>query len=361
MSSMESLPPDQRAVLALVLQRGRSYDEIATLLAIDRAAVRDRALAALDALGPAETSVPLERRALITDYLLGQLPEAVNEQTRERLGSSPSERAWARVLASELAPLAAKPLPEIPSGPVSVPVEPEPVPEPAAPEPEPAALEPTTAPELGATPAGSAAGAPAPSGSSGRMPKPTPGARSSSRGGGGILLAIAALVVVVVVIIILVNNGSSSPKKAKTTKAANTPTTTTTTSTPSTTGTTTTPSEHIIAQIGLRPAKASSKATGEADVVTVGNVTGVVVAATHLTPNSAHNAYAVWLSNPGGPSKLLGYVSPSVGKSGDMKTTGPLPSNASSYKEILITLETTEDTTTPGPTVLSGALSLKSG
>ena len=114
MASLETLPADQRAVLQLVLQRGRSYDDIARLLSIDRAAVRQRALTALDALGP-QTGVPDQRRALITDYLLGQLPERVHGQTRARLAQSPSERAWARVLASELAPLAANPLPDIPT------------------------------------------------------------------------------------------------------------------------------------------------------------------------------------------------------------------------------------------------------
>jgi len=78
MATVDSLPPDQRAVLQLVLQRGRSYDDIAELLSIDRAAVRQRALAALDALGP-QTRLAPERRALITDYLLGQLPGPVGQ------------------------------------------------------------------------------------------------------------------------------------------------------------------------------------------------------------------------------------------------------------------------------------------
>ena len=60
MASLDTLPPDQRAVLQLVLQRGRSYDDIAKLLSIDRAAVRERALRALDALGP-QTRVAAER------------------------------------------------------------------------------------------------------------------------------------------------------------------------------------------------------------------------------------------------------------------------------------------------------------
>src|SRR5258707_5255475 len=113
MASLDSLPPDQRAVLDLVLRRGRNYDQIAELLSIDRAGVRERALAALDALGP-QTGVPAERRALITDYLLGALPSGVAADVAARLGSSPSERAWARVVAAELQPLASGPLPEIP-------------------------------------------------------------------------------------------------------------------------------------------------------------------------------------------------------------------------------------------------------
>ena len=114
MASLDSLPPDQRAVLQLVLQRGRSYDEIAKMLSIDRAGVRERALQAFDALGPT-TRVPAERRALITDYLLGQLPPRVADDTRDRLGESASERAWARVIASELSGLTdGRSLPEIP-------------------------------------------------------------------------------------------------------------------------------------------------------------------------------------------------------------------------------------------------------
>jgi hypothetical protein len=314
MSSLERLPPDQRAVLTLVLQHGRSYDEIASMLGIDRAAVRERALAALDALGPSDPGVPPEQRALITDYLLGQLPDRVRDQVRERLANSASERAWARLVASELA---SQSLSEIPTA-----------------EDQPLA----TAASAGDT-------------TQTAIPLPTAGRSRSSRGGGGILLAVAAVVVVVVVVIILVNNGSSSPKKHP--KTASTPTTNTTT-------TSSTSSEHVIAEIALHPT-AGSKAAGLADIVTEGKVKGVVVEADHLTPNTTHNAYAVWLSNPSGPSKLLGYVSPAVGKNGDLKTSGPLPTNAANYKEILVTLETTTNTTAPGPTVLAGTLSLKRG
>jgi Sigma-70, region 4 len=50
MTDLDRLPPDQRAVLSLVLERGRSYGEVAEMLAIPESAVRDRAHTALDAL-----------------------------------------------------------------------------------------------------------------------------------------------------------------------------------------------------------------------------------------------------------------------------------------------------------------------
>jgi hypothetical protein len=57
MTGLDSLPPDQRAVLSLVLDRGKSYGEVAQMLGIPESAVRDRAHRALDALGgePART------------------------------------------------------------------------------------------------------------------------------------------------------------------------------------------------------------------------------------------------------------------------------------------------------------------
>jgi Sigma-70, region 4 len=55
MSRLDDLPPDLRATLSLLLERGKSYAEIADMLAIPESTVRDRAHAALDALsaGPA--------------------------------------------------------------------------------------------------------------------------------------------------------------------------------------------------------------------------------------------------------------------------------------------------------------------
>ena len=115
MATLDSLPPDQRAVLQMVLQRGRSYGDIAAMLSIERSAVRRRALDAFDALGPTN-SIPSPQRALLTDYLLGQLPARAAEEVREQLGGTPPGRAWARVVSAQISSLARAPLPEIPVG-----------------------------------------------------------------------------------------------------------------------------------------------------------------------------------------------------------------------------------------------------
>src|SRR5205814_10084105 len=73
MSGIDDLAPDQRAVLQLLLKQGKAYVELAALLRIAPDAVRERAAAALDELGPREgAQLAPERRAEIADYLLGQ-------------------------------------------------------------------------------------------------------------------------------------------------------------------------------------------------------------------------------------------------------------------------------------------------
>jgi hypothetical protein len=67
MSRLDNLPPDQRAVLLLLVQQGKSHAEIADMLDIPPETVRDRARAALSALAEdppagAPTQLPVSRR-----------------------------------------------------------------------------------------------------------------------------------------------------------------------------------------------------------------------------------------------------------------------------------------------------------
>jgi Sigma-70, region 4 len=347
MASLDNLPPDQRAVLDLVLQRGRSYDDIAQLLAIDRAAVRARALAAFDAIGP-DTGLAPESRALITDYLLGQLPDKVAEQTRDRLAESPYERAWARVLASELSSVASKPLPEIPEG--------------------------TARARAGAADARTKATAAEPATGTGpkapqrnrapgrRVPRPTD--RPSSRRGGMIFLLAGTVVVIVVVVVLIValSSGKSNKPSSTGTAAAgtskSTPATTTATTGTTTTGTTgtSTVKPKVIAQVNMNPPSGGA-AKGAALIVQEGTATGVIIAASGLKPNS-NNAYAVWLSNTPTDSARVGFVKQKVGTNGKLETGGALPANASHYSKLLLTLETQNAPKTPGPIVLQGTLKI---
>ncbi|HEY7952038.1 MAG TPA: sigma factor-like helix-turn-helix DNA-binding protein [Solirubrobacteraceae bacterium] len=64
MSRLDDLPPDQRAVLLLLVQQGKSHAEIADMLGIPESAVRERAHAGLEALAgaPVATKPPARAR-----------------------------------------------------------------------------------------------------------------------------------------------------------------------------------------------------------------------------------------------------------------------------------------------------------
>jgi hypothetical protein len=337
MAPLDSLPPDQRAVLQLVLQQGRSYDQIAQMLSIERDVVRERAHAALDALGP-DTRVPEEQRAPVADYLLGQLPDEAAGEVRGQLATSPTARAWARVLASELGPLAKDPLPEIPV-------------EQAAGEPEPIASVPAAAGEPEPiAPVPAAAGEPAPS----RTAQQPASAPRSSRTGGAILLgagALIAIIVVVVVIIIVTSSGGSS-HHTTTVAHTSTPTTTGTTTSASTSGAT------PIAAVTLKSPTHTKGTAGFAEVVKQGGKTGLVLVAQGVPANTSHDAYAVWLYNTPADSHILGFVNPGVKTDGRLQTAGVLPANAGHFKQLLVTLETQSKPHGPGKVVLQGALKL---
>src|SRR5204862_1852057 len=92
MAEVATLPPDQRAALQLLLTQGKTYDQLAQLLNIEASAVRRRAHAGLEALGPADGP---DRRDEIADYLLGQQSDAAREAPRAHLAEAPAAPARA--------------------------------------------------------------------------------------------------------------------------------------------------------------------------------------------------------------------------------------------------------------------------
>lgn len=330
MGSIDSLPADQRAVLELVLRRGRSYDEIASLLSIDRAGVRQRALAALDALGP-KTRVGSDRRALITDYLLHALPSEVASEVRDRLSSSASERAWARAVASELQPLSDQPLPEIPSNGRGAQAKSDPG-------------KPARRTKARPEPAEPAAEVPVAAALSNGSPRERSRQRAGSRIGGAILLGAAAVIAIVLVLVFVVFTSNAHKHLAATAHR---------TTTHSTTGTS---SARIISQVNLTPPAGGKSPVGLAEVISLQGRTGVAIAAQGLAANSKRppNYYAVWLSNGATSNELVGFAA-AVTKNGVLRTAGGLPTNAASYHGLLITLETSASPKTPGKVVLQGS------
>src|SRR3954464_1624311 len=135
---LDALAPDQRAVVQLVLQRDRSYAQIAALLNISEDAVRARAHAGLSALAP-DVELPPDKLAQISDFLLGQQNGKPRQATRRLLRRSNGAREWAATLPAQREGVGG-PLPALPPRTRK--------PEPAAAEPaadEPAADEPTAA------------------------------------------------------------------------------------------------------------------------------------------------------------------------------------------------------------------------
>jgi sigma-70-like protein len=337
MSALEDLPADQRAVLTLVLAKGRSYDEIASMLSIDRSAVRDRALAALEALGPA-SELSRRERAVLTDYLLGQVPDGDASEIRARLAQDGSDRVWAGRVAELLTPIAQQPLQAIPA--------------PA-----------DDGPHLATARADQAAASP--------MARDR---RPSSRRGGAILLVCAGLVLAAGITVAAIGAlGGSSNSGGSATSGTGTAGSTGRTQPTATTHALSTPfslappgssppaTVQVLTRLALLPPHPAGgrREAGVAEVVRSAGRTGIVIVAQGLAPNTKRNAYAVWLSDPAGASAFLGFVSRLVTANGKLTAGGALPADAARYSRVLVTLETQGKPKVPGTVVLEGELALK--
>jgi hypothetical protein len=244
MTDLDRLPPDQRAVLSLVLERGKSYGEVAEMLAIPERAVRDRAHAALDALARASDA--------------------------------------------------------------------------------------------------GAASAPG--------PPPDPGDRSGlrpptgSRRAGALLLG--TIVVVIVVAVVLASSGGGKSAGPSTTTSAGTASTSTSAGKPS-----------LNKTIALSSPDPELKASGTAYVLSESGRSAFYVTAQGL-PASSGFFYAVWLYNSPSSATPLGRAS-NVGSDGRMQGGNPLPTNASLYRQLIVTRETSTHPAHPGPIVLRGTFGLR--
>ena len=93
-----ALTPDQQATLQLLLERGQSYSDLATVLGIEEAEVRARARAALTELGGSDP----DRNVAITDYLLGQADPIGRADASRHLRADPADHELAALVIERL-------------------------------------------------------------------------------------------------------------------------------------------------------------------------------------------------------------------------------------------------------------------
>jgi hypothetical protein len=117
-ATFDQLSADQRAILELVLKRGKRYEELADMLAMPEARVRELAREALVSLSPVTAKgVEDEWRGQIADYVLGQQAGPEATATRGHLRRSEAARAWGRSVLNSLDTLyEQQDIPAIPEG-----------------------------------------------------------------------------------------------------------------------------------------------------------------------------------------------------------------------------------------------------
>jgi hypothetical protein len=107
-----TLTDDQRAMLQLLLERGQSYDDIASLLGLGVDDVRTRARSALTEIGGADP----DKEVGLTDYLLGQADPIGRADVARHLQNDGDSYELAEKLVTQLRMIAPKgELPQLPA------------------------------------------------------------------------------------------------------------------------------------------------------------------------------------------------------------------------------------------------------
>jgi hypothetical protein len=289
MATFDQLSADQRAIVELVLQRGKSYDELADLLGFSEDRVRELARDALVTLTPITADqVDSDWRGQLADYVLGQQTGPEATATKGHLRRSEAARAWTRSLLDSLDTLYEDGLPQVPAG--------ERATRGAARERKPRREERREERED------------KPSAAAPSRLSLSPAAREAVRRrrmlwGGGI--AIVALLVVVLLWPVGVLTGSDNKDK-KTSSAAPT----------------------------SQPA--GGRTAGIAVIAQRGSQRQVIVQAT-LPPNRQREAYEVWLYNSRTDAKSLG--AQVTNAQGTYQGAGPLPTDYARFKYIDVSRE----------------------
>jgi anti-sigma-K factor RskA/sigma-70-like protein len=324
--TFDQLPAEQRAIIELVVQRGRDYDALSDALGITSVRVRELARDALVQLSPRTAKrIDTERQAELADWVLGQQSKSDAESTRRHLQGSETSRAWANSLLDSLE--------DMYGDGISVPEVPEPDPSAAAEEEPPARKRERDRPrERERTrdrerPRDRDRPRREPA-RRGPLPPDAEQAVRNRRLAGGI----AGVVVVAAAIILLTGVLSGSDKKTAERVAQ----------------------PKIVGQLLLQPTQRSGRQQGIAIVAEKGNVRDLIVQA-KLDPTKEGEAYEVWLYNSDKDAVSVG--AQVTDKQGNYQGAGRLPANLTKYRYIDVSLEKIDNNAAhSGQSVLRGAL-----
>ena len=276
MATFDQLSAEQRAIVELVLERGKTYHELAGMLGMPEERVRELARDALVELAPVSVrGVEEDWRGQLADYVLGQQAGPEATATRGHLRLSEPARSWTRSLLDSLDQLYPNgSMPEIP---------------------------------------GSDRGRRAPSGS-GRS-----AAKSGFFGGLGVLGAVAAAVAAIVVLFAVfvwpigVLGGDDDPAAEQTA------------------------SDPSGQNAGQGQGEAAGAPAGIAIVVEQDGKRQLLVQAARLSPSGEREAYEVWLYNDQGDAKSLG--GQVTDQQGNLQAIGAVPPDLGDYRFIDVSRE----------------------
>ena len=282
MATLDQLSAEQRAIVELVLQRGKTYSELADMLGMPEARVRELARQALVELAPVSVrAVEEDWRGQLADYVLGQQAGPEATATKGHLRRSEAARSWTRSLLDSLDQL-------YPNGSM-----------PAIPEGE-RGRRAAAAPKSGATGLGAPADAAV--------------KRRRLLAAGAALAALVVLVVLVWPVGVLTGGDDNEPAAEQ---AAG--------------------SEGQNASQNAQTPAATGTPAGIAIVVEDKGKKQLLVQAARLDPSKEREAYEVWLYNSRSDAKSLG--GQVTDQQGNYQAIGPVPDDFENYRFIDISRE----------------------
>jgi Anti-sigma-K factor rskA/Sigma-70, region 4 len=305
MATFDQLSAEQRAIVELVLQQGKSYEELAGMLGMPEARVRELARDALVDLAPVSAArVEEDWRGQLADYVLGQQAGPEATATKGHLRRSEPARTWTRSLLDSLEQLYPNgSMPAIPEG------------------------------DRGGRGRAARAAAPPPAVRPAPAGELSPDARAAVRRRRLLAAAAAAAALVLVAVLVwpvgVLTGGDEDGGESQ---AAGTS--------------------------GGAQQDVSAPTRGQAIIARQTGRPQIIVTATGLPPSTQRSAYQVWLYNSEQNRKSIG--AQVTDAQGNLQAGGPLPDNYRQYQYIDVTeVAVNGNKFRTGKSVLRGALQLR--